>query len=69
MLNQCTKLFKIETTIIFLISIFTILRYQGLISPYLHPKFYSNHSHLNEDIYYNNQFETFVYDLVNFNYT
>ena len=69
MLNQCTKLFKIETTIIFLISIFTILRYQGLISPYLHPKFYSNHSRLNEDIYYNNQFETFVYDLVNFNYT
>ena len=56
MLNQCTKFFKNETIIIFLISIFTILRYQGLISPYLHSKFYSNHSHLNEDFHYNYSF-------------
>ena len=69
MLNQSTKLFKFESVIIFLISIFTIFRYQGLISPYLHSKFYDNNSKLKEDIYSNNQFETFVYDFVNFNYT
>lgn len=69
MLNQCIKLIRLENIVIFLISIFTIFRYQGLIAPYLHSKFYDNNSSLNEDIYFNNQHETFVYDFINFNYT
>ena len=47
MLNQCIKLIRLENIVIFLISIFTIFRYQGLIAPYLHSKFYDNNSSLN----------------------
>ena len=69
MLNQCKKLVKFETITIFLISIFTIFRYQGLITPYLDSKFFEADTFLKEDLYLHNQHETFVYDLINFNYT
>ena len=56
-------------TIIFLISIFSIFRYQGILPAYSHSKFYLENDPISNDIYFNNKFPTFVYDIFNFDFT
>ena len=62
------NIFNIKVVTVFLISFFTILRYSGLISPYIHGKFYADTEKLDEDIYYTENLQTFVYEIFNFNY-
>ena len=56
-------------TIVFLIFIFSILRYQGILPVYSHSKFYLKNNPISNDIYFNNKFHTFVYDIFNFDFT
>ena len=66
---QSLKSLNFKYTSLLLILIFTVLRYQGLISPYLHAKFYLPSKKDLNDIYFNDKFETFVYDFIPFDYT